>query len=318
MLWVLIAVLALLAVLTAAGLTLLDYCCGRRNHADPWSEESIHKRGFDDLKESILSGKAWLEGKDREEVSITSADGLRLKGLFVPNPEARGTLLLFHGWRSTWKTDFIISMPFYYSLGLNLLAVDQRSQNGSEGKYITYGVRECEDLALWVQWAARRLGKDHPMFLGGLSMGASTVLMAADMPFDANVRGIVADCGFTSPYAIIRSVAARGSDRPLKLPMALLNVFTRTFAGFGLRERSTVDALKRTKLPVLLVHGLADDFVPAEMSRENYAACASEKGMVLVEGAGHGMSYVVEPERVKGEIEGFIRRHLPAEAPQSA
>lgn len=317
MLWVLIVILVLLALLTAAGLTLLDYCCGRRDRGDPWSEESIHKRGFDDLKEDILSGKAWLEGKAREEVSITSADGLRLKGLFVPNPEAKGTLLLFHGWRSTWKTDFIISMPYYFSLGLNLLAVDQRSQNGSEGKYITYGVRERDDLALWVDWAARRLGKEHPLFLGGLSMGASTVLMAADLPFEANVRGIIADCGFTSPYDIIRSVAARGADRPMKLPMALLDIFTRRIAGFGLREHSTVEALKRTKLPVLLVHGLADDFVPAEMSRENYTACASEKRMVLVEGAGHGMSYVVEPERVKGEIGDFVRRHLPAEVPQN-
>ena len=314
MLWIIIVIAVLLALFAAAGFVLLNYCCGRRSYPDPWSEESIRKRGFDDLKEGILAGKAWLEGKEREEVSITGGDGLLLRGLFVPNPEAKGTLLLFHGWRSTWKTDFIIAFPFYYSLGLNLLAVDQRAQNGSQGKYITYGVRECDDLALWVQWAAGRLGKEHPLFLGGLSMGASTVLMAADLPFEANVRGIVADCGFTSPYDIIRCVAARGTDRPLKLPMALLNVFTRLFAGFGLRERSTVESLRRTKLPVLLIHGLADDFVPAEMSRENYKACAGEKELVLVEGAGHGMSYVVEPDRVRERIAAFVRSHLPAEA----
>ena len=313
MLWLFIAVPAILALFTAAGLVLLDHCCGRRSYPDPWTEEAIHKRGFDALKTDILAGKAWLEGQTREEVSLTSADGLLLKGLFVPNPEAKGTLLLFHGWHSTWKTDFVISMPFYYSLGLNLLAVDQRAQNGSEGRYMTYGVRECEDLALWVSWAAARLGKEHPLFLGGLSMGATTVLMAADLPLDGNVRGILADCGFTSPYAIIRSVAARGTDRPLKLPMALLNVFTRLFAGFGLRERSTVEALRRTKLPVLLIHGLADGFVPPEMSRENFEACAGEKDLVLVEGAGHGMSYVVEPERVKGKISAFVKDHLPAE-----
>ena len=309
-LWIPIVLVLLLFLFFAGGLVLLDFCCGRRDRPDPWLEESIHRRGFDDLKEEILGGKAWLEGQQREDVSVTSFDGLRLHGLFVPNPRGKGTLLLFHGWRSSWKTDFIIALPFYYSLGLDLLLVDQRAQNGSEGKYITYGVLEREDLAVWVDWAAGRLGKDRPLFLGGLSMGASTVLMAADEPFDANVRGVIADCGFTSPYAIIRYVAARGTDRPMRLAMAWLDLFARYFAGFRLRQRSTVEALRKTKLPVLLFHGLADDFVPSSMSRESFEACAGERELVLVDGAGHGMSYVVEPALVKEKIASFVRTHM--------
>lgn len=303
-------VIVLLLLLFVGGLILLDYCCGRRSYPDPWSEEAIHKRGFDAIKADILAGKAWVEAQPSEEVSVRSRDGLRLKGLFVPNPDSKGTLLLFHGWRSSWKVDFVIALSFYHSLGLDLLLVDQRAQNGSEGKYITYGVREREDLACWVEWAARRLGREKPLFLGGLSMGASTVLMAADFPFDANVRGIVADCGFTSPYDIIRCVASRGKNLPMGAAMAYLDLFARLLAGFRLKEVSTEETLRRTKLPVLLFHGLAYTFVPPEMSRRSYAACAGERELVLVDGAAHGMSYVVNTGLVQGKIAAFVAAHL--------
>ena len=274
MIWVLIVLVLLCLLLFLAGYFLLDFTCGRRKPVDAWDEQVIHDRGWDYFKADILAGKAWLEGQKQEPMEIRSFDGLRLRAVFVPNPEAKGTLLLFHGWRSSWKTDFTVALPFYYSLGLNLLLVDQRSQNSSEGRYMTYGIREQKDVASWADHMAEKLGKDHPLFLGGLSMGAATVLMASDLEYAGNVRGVLADCGFTSPWAIIRKVAGR------------------------------------TKLPVLLIHGLADDFVPSDMSRENYAACRSEKELVLVEGAGHGLSYVVEPERVRAAIGAFIRKHL--------
>ena len=310
MLWLLGVLIFLGLLLFLAGYFLLDYTCGRRNQPDPLEEKTIHDRGFDWFKDKILAGKTWLEGKEKEELHITSFDGLKLKAFFVPHPEAKGTLLLFHGWRSHWKTDFICALSFYYAQGLNLLLVEQRAQNGSEGKYMTYGVREQRDAAFWVSCMAQKLGREHPLFLGGLSMGAATVLMASDLEFEGNVRGVVADCGFTSPWAIIRKVASRSKWIPLDVSSALLNVFTRRFAGFDMKEKSTVDALGRTKLPVLLIHGLADDFVPPEMSKENYEACRSPKELVLVEGATHGMSYVVAPERVKAAIAGFIRRNL--------
>ena len=310
MLWVLIVLLCLCLLCFLAGYFLLDFTCGRRKPVDAWDEKVIHERGWDHIKGDILAGKEWLEGQKQEPLEIVSFDGLKLRALFIPNPEARGTLLLFHGWRSSWKTDFTVALPFYHSLGLNLLLADQRSQNSSEGKYMTYGVREHKDVASWVDCMAQKLGKDHPLFLGGLSMGAATVLMASDLEYRANVRGVIADCGFTSPWAIIRKVAGRSKWIPLDASSALLNIFTRRFAGFDMKEKSAPEALGRTKLPVLLIHGLADDFVPAEMSRENYAACASEKELILVEGAAHGMSYVVEPERVKAAIGGFIQKHL--------
>jgi len=315
LLWIPLILLILVILTLSAGFLLLDFTCGRRKHEDPWSDRGIHARGLDAIRNEILTGKKWLDGQSKEEISVRSFDGLLIRALFVSNPEADGTLLLFHGWRSTWKTDFIVSVPFYYSQGMNLLLVDQRAQNSSEGRYMTFGVRESRDVGTWIETMAQRLGRDHPIYLGGLSMGASTVLMASDREYNANVRGIIADCGFTSPRAIIRSVAGRIRWIPLNTATAFLGFFTKHFAGFGLDEKDSRETLRQTTLPVLLFHGLADNFVPASMSQENYDACVSEKEMLLVEGAAHGMSYVVEPDRVKELIADFLKKHISENNP---
>ena len=59
---------------------------------------------------------------------------------------------------------------------------------------------------------------------------------------------------------------------------------------------STVEAVKRCRVPVIFFHGESDDYVPCEMSRENYDACASRKALVTIPGAGHGLSYPAAPE----------------------
>ena len=135
--------------------------------------------------------------------------------------------------------DFSIVLPYYFTLGYNLLAVDERAHGESEGTYITFGVRERHDVATWAAYAAMHFGPAHPLILDGLSMGAATVLMASELELPASVRGIIADCGFSSPYAIMKSVLHWRCPWLVSGPLlALTGVFTRLFGGFGLREVS--------------------------------------------------------------------------------
>ena len=229
---------------------------------------------------------------------------------------AKGTILLFHGYRSSWVIDFSIVLPHYFSLGYNLLAVDERAHGESEGTYITFGVRERHDVATWAAYAAMHFGPAHPLILDGLSMGAATVLMASDLPLPLSVRGIIADCGFSSPYAIMKSVFRAHCRRlPAGPFLALTDVFTRLFAGFSLKGASTLDAVAKTNLPILFIHGTGDTFVPCSMTQAAYDACAAPKQLVLVPDAGHGCSYLVDRPRVQAELAAFLSKYVSKEEP---
>ena len=264
--WIILA--ALLAVVLL-GTVLFLIACRRGPVPDLTKPEVIAKWGRAEQTEEILAGVRLMQ--DAENIFLPSYDGLRLHGRLLQQPGAKGTILLFHGYRSSWVIDFSIVLPYYFTLGYNLLAVDERAHGESEGTYITFGVRERRDVVTWAQYAAMHFGPAHPLILDGLSMGAATVLLASDLELPASVRGIIADCGFSSPYEIMKSVfRAHCRWLPAGQFLALTDVFTRLFAGFSLKGASTLDAVAKTKLPILFIHGTGDTFVPCSMTQAAY------------------------------------------------
>lgn len=158
----------------------------------------------------------------------------------------------------------------------------------------------------------QKLGQNAPLILGGLSMGATTVLLASCFDFPANVRAVIADCGFTSPYEIAKSVLRRDAPKaPVSLLLPLCSLVTRLFAGFGLRDGSTIDAVRESRYPILFLHGTGDTFVPYDMTKRAFDACTAPKRLILVDGAEHGKSYVKEPDRVRQELKAFLDTYTP-------
>jgi fermentation-respiration switch protein FrsA (DUF1100 family) len=182
-----------------------------------------------------------------------------------------------------------------FALGHSALIVDQRCSGGSEGNVITFGVKEHRDCLAWVQFAVEHFGPEVRLILTGMSMGASTVLMAGGRELPENVVGILADCGFTSAKEIIYDVI-RQMKLPPKLVYPFVKLGARIFGRFDPEEWSAQEAMKHCNVPVIFFHGEADDFVPCRMSRKNYEACTSRKELILVPGAGHGLSYPADPD----------------------
>lgn len=254
---------------------------------------------------SIRAGVNYADTAPREEVSITAEDGARLVGHLYNRENADTTIILFHGYRSYGENDFGCVLPFYWEeRNMRVLLVDQRAHGASEGKYITFGILESRDCLAWAQYVAARYPGER-IILDGLSMGSTTVMMASALPLPAEVRAIVADCGFTSPDGILRKVG-----RDLRLPVSFflggVYFLCRHVAHFDPLATSAPLALKENRLPVLMVHGTADDYVPYEMSVENAAAGGDRVRFLSVEGAGHGMSYLTEPETVKKALVAFL------------
>lgn len=263
--------------------------------------------GYADM---FAAGEMFLETTPYEAVSIQSFDGLTLRGRFYPAAEAKGTLLLMHGYRANAVDNFSCIAEFYYRLGYHLLLVSQRSHGESDGTCICFGVRERFDCRDWAVYLAKRpdcAGKS--IFLDGISMGATTVLMAAGLELPETVDGIIADSGFTSPWDIVADLAKRRYHLPAHPLLDGLDLMTRCFAGFRLKGYSTLEAMEENQIPTLFVHGEGDRFVPCYMTECSYAACTAEKQLIIVPGAGHGGSYLMDRPGCEAILCAFLERH---------
>lgn len=257
---------------------------------------------------AMKSDRDRLLSADFEEVSIKSNDGLTLKADLLVG-SVNKTVILFHGYRSG-PTDMSGAFVKYESAGYNILLVHHRTHGKSEGKYITYGIRESEDCLLWANYADKRFG--GAIFLGGISMGATTVLMAADKPLPPSVKAIAGDCGFSSPYEIISLVGRRMFHLPgfiMPMVMTSLNFYCKTLGKFSITEGSATKSLERATVPVAITHGEADDFVPCYMSEQNARACASPVSLYTVKGADHGLSHLVDPEGCFNSVKNHFEKY---------
>ena len=300
---------ALLGVFLAAGLGATLAAMRRGRDYDPRDPKIIAKSCWARYQEEVLAGAAWIVGQPTEELAIQSHDGLRLSGRLLAAENPKGTLLLFHGYRSMAPIDFSCAAQYYHDLGYNLVLVDQRSHGHSQGAYITYGILERRDCQRWAEYCFQRFGPEHPLFLDGISMGATTVLLASALPLPPTVRGIIADCGFTSAREIISHVMRTRCHLPERPLIWAVEFWSRILAHVSLSGASTLDAVAATKLPILFLHGRADRFVPCEMTLRAYETCCSEKHLVVVEGAGHGASFLVDHDACTRALESFLEAH---------
>ncbi len=245
----------------------------------------------------------------KERVSIRSRDGLDLAGDLYAGEPGRPVHICCHGYRGLGVRDFCGGAQTLLSRGDTVLLIHQRGQGDSRGHTMTFGIREREDVLLWARYCAERC-PDAPIFLHGISMGAATVLMASALPLPQNVKGILADCPYDVPKEIITLTADR-LHLPGRLIWPFLQIGAFLFAG-GLRFDHVCchEAVKRTPVPILILHGEDDRFVPAYMSEPMAAANPARVTRYTFPNAGHGLSYLEDTPRYQALTRAFIDRCL--------
>ena len=261
-----------------------------------------------EYKDVFESSAKYLDSLTSERVYVKSFDGLRLAGSYYNNNNSDTTILLFHGYRSDGRFDFACAVKYYIEMGLNVFVADQRANGESEGVLITFGIKERKDVITWTEFIIANYTPKN-IFLSGVSMGATTVMMAANLNLPQNVRGIIADCGFTSVPEIIKKVARQAFriDATIFLPM--LNLRCKIFGGFSFYETTTIKSLSESDIPIFFIHGKNDGFVPCEMTEQSHVAARAEKHICIVENADHGMSFLVDSDNIKKQISNFIKGH---------
>lgn len=264
---------------------------------------------YEPFREQMVQWMKEVRALTHEDFYITSFDGLKLHGKYYEYAPGAPIELMFHGYRGNSDRDLCGGVQRCFSLGRSCLLVDQRASSASDGHVITFGIKEHRDCLHWIDFMVDHFGKDVKIILTGISMGASTVLMAAGYPLPAQVKGVLADCGFSSAKAIICKVI-RQLNLPPKLTYPFVWLGGRIFGGFDLESFSAVKAVRHASVPVIFFHGEEDVFVPAQMSEENFDACTSRKLLVTIPGAGHGLCYPVDPEGYLKALQNFFGPEL--------
>lgn len=248
--------------------------------------------------------KKWYS-ENGEDVYIMS-DSLRLHGKLFKNPGTKYALVC-HGYTSKAKhmAGFVNK---FHSLGYNVLAVDARAHGDSEGTKIGMGWVERFDVIEWIKYIIS-LEPDAQIILHGVSMGASTVLMASGEDLPKNVKAIIADCGYTSEWDEFRQEAD-----VLHIPwFPVLNAssaISKVRDGYDFKQASAVEQVKKSHIPTLFIHGSKDELVPYGMLNELYSAANCEKEILTIQGAGHALSSSVAPELYWNTVETFLKKHL--------
>ena len=275
---------------------------------------NLKNSGEDDLADTFSRADEILSSYTPKEVYVKSFDGTVLFARYFPAPGPQDlTFVLLHGYKGSGGRNFILQFELLRKLGCNILMIDQRAHGKSGGKYITFGVKEQYDVEAWVNWL-RSLNPNVSIVLYGVSMGASTALIASSIPsVSQNLSAIIADCGFTSPAEEFVNLAEfKGKKAPKKFLTESVEV-VRKKADFLTTAYSTLDSVSRMYVPVLFVHGEKDKFVSPSFTVRNYEACSSPyKRLLMVPDAQHVGSFQHAPEQYTEEIKALLSRIRPS------
>lgn len=261
---------------------------------------------YDPHKKEMISLIDKVFEREYEDVYIKSFDGLMLHARYYHIKDGAPLDIGLHGYRATAIRDFCVGANASFARGHNMLLIDERGLGKSQGNTITMGIKERKDALSWVNYAIDRFGKDVKIVLYGVSMGATSVVMSTSLDLPDNVKGVIADCPYNSPVDIILHVAKKTINLPRFFVLSLAVTAAAVYGHFNLLETTCEKSVKKTRVPVLVIHGEDDRYVPCYMSEAIKNSNPEMVSRYTFPKAGHGISYFADKKRYSDLVEEFF------------
>lgn len=256
--------------------------------------------------EKIERGQDFFRGKERRIIEITTDDSIMLRGDYY-DCKSDKTVIFLHGYNSNRYDNMVMQGRLFYDLGFNILFTCQRGHGISGGKASSLGIKEQYDVMEWIKYVSA-MSKNKEILIYGMSMGAVAVCYASDKIKDKSVKAIISDCGFISPYRqLLYDCKLRHLPGKLLVPWERL--IARIFVGYDIKVPTT-DSLRKTKIPILFIHGTEDRTVPVMCCREAYLMCSSEKEILCVENADHTMAFADGGRYIENKVTDYVKKYF--------
>lgn len=243
-----------------------------------------------------------------EKWAITMDNGEQRRGTaFYTYYDNHDWVIMVHGYcrhqAYTWNY-----ADEYLQRGYNVLTPDLNASGTSDGKYITMGVIESDDIVRWAEEIVKQDSQAR-IVLHGVSMGAATVMMATAKDLPPNVIACIEDCGYTSAYDMFSVQLEKIFNLPSFPILNCVDIVNKIKVGCYLSDATPINAVPQTKIPTLFIHGDADKLVPIEMEHELYTASkAPIKEEIIVSGAAHAAAVWADTDKYFDDIMNFLGR----------
>lgn len=306
--WVIIVVIFLLIGQMIGSYIGFKYIIPKKPQTKPLIERDLENSNLRGYEHLVKDSFDFLDSLTKEDIYIKSKDNLKLHACYINN-NSNKTVVFAHGYRSRAYNDFSLPIRRLYQEGYNIFYIDQRCHGQSEGKYVTFGIKERIDLVDWVNYINENY-KPESIILYGMSMGCATTSMSLPL-MPKNVKAAVLDCGFSSMFKLMVK-QTRKMIKVNAIPSVIfMDIYCRIIAGFSMFTSSSRKALKKINIPCFFIHGKADSVVPFKHGVENYNSCKSEiKECAFVDDAEHGIcNYVLYPQ-LENRVVEFINNSV--------
>ena len=246
-----------------------------------------------------------------KETFIYAPDQARLHAYYVTAPQPTSkTAVIIHGYTDNAIRMMMIGYLYNKDLGYNILLPDLRYSGLSDGEAFQMGWLDRKDVMQWMDVANKIFGDSTQMVVHGISMGGATTMMVSGEPQPDYVKCFVDDCGYTSVWDQFGKELKEQfglSQFPL---MYTSNWLCDWIHGWNFQEASSLEQVKKSKHPMLFIHGDKDDYVPTWMVYDLYDAKPEPKELWVVPGADHATSYKLNREEYTEKVKRFTDKYI--------
>lgn len=273
------------------------------------SKDMIFGEDDDDSLEVEADANWLLNDSNYNDKYLTTDDNLKLHAYEVKQENKTNKwAIVIHGYTSEGKL-LSSKAKHLYNMGYNILIPDLRGHGTSQGDYIGMGWDDRLDIIDWINYIVDS-NSNSEIALHGTSMGAATVLMVSGENLPSNVKAIIADCGYTSVYDEFKYQLKELFNLPAFPVLNVSDIVTHIRAGYCLNDASAINQVKKSKTPILYIHGDKDDFVPYYMMDELYNATSSKKEKLTIKGGEHANSDLVNPQLYWSTVDEFLEKYI--------
>ena len=250
------------------------------------------------------TGMKWGEenASYKEDVEITSKDGLKLKGEYFNFGYDRAALIL------AGRAETVLYCYYFADLfkkaGCNVIVVDPRACGLSEGKYTTAGIKEGDDAGLWIDHIHEKYGIEK-FYIHGICVGSAEAIYVA-AAHQKYLKGIILEGPYSAFYKVLL-MRTRNHGKPTFPVCIQIAILYKKLAGVNVFQHKPIEEIKKVEVPALFLCGREDKSNSPDDFELIYNACGSkQKKFVWFDHGAHSHLRIVNLEKYDQEVIEFL------------